>query len=106
MSSTRHYNIKELTKENKVLITEHAWAVMDKRGISPKEVTTVILTGEIIEEYEDDKPCPSFLMLGFIGSRPIHVLAALCEQHVRIITTYEPETAKWTNFRLRKEERR
>jgi hypothetical protein len=70
MSSTRHYNIKELTKENKVLITEHAWAVMDKRGISPKEVTTVILTGEIIEEYEDDKPCPSFLMLGFIGSRP------------------------------------
>ena len=57
-------------------------------------------------EYEDDKPCPSLLMLGFIGSRPIHVLAALCEQHVRIITTYEPETAKWTNFRLRKEERR
>jgi len=41
-------------------------------------------------------------MLGFVGSRPVHVLAALCEQHVRIITTYEPETGKWTNFRLRK----
>lgn len=28
--------IKELTKEKNVLITDHAWDVMDKRGISPK----------------------------------------------------------------------
>ena len=98
-----NYNkIKELTKKKKVLITDHAWDAMDKRGIGPKEVINVILNGEIIEEYRDDKPCPSFLILGIVGSRTIHVLAALCKEHIRIITTYEPETAKWINFRLRK----
>jgi len=48
--------IKELTKEKNVLITDHAWDVMDKRGISPKEVINVILTGEIIED-EKMEPC-------------------------------------------------
>jgi hypothetical protein len=97
-----NYDIKELTKEKKVLITDHAWDAMDKRGIGPKEVTNVILNGEIIEKYRNDKPCPSFLMLGFVGSRPVHVLVALCKEHIRIITTYEPDAMKWINFRLRK----
>jgi hypothetical protein len=96
------YDIKELTKEKKVLISDHAWDAMDKRGISPKEVINAILIGKIIEAYKDDKPCPSFLMLGFVGSRPIHVLVALCEQHVRIITTYEPDAMKWVDYRFRK----
>jgi hypothetical protein len=94
--------IKELTKEKKVLITDHAWDAMDNRGISPKEVISVISNGEIIEEYREDKPCPSFLILGFVGTRPIHVLTALCKEHIRIITTYEPAAVKWINFRLRK----
>ncbi len=42
--------IKELTKEKKVLITDHAWEAIDKREISTKEVISVILNGEIIEE--------------------------------------------------------
>lgn len=97
-----HAKIKELTKEKNVLITDHAWNAMDKRGISSKEVISVILNGEIIEEYRDDKPCPSFLILGFVGSRPIHVLTALCKEHIRVITTYEPVAVRWINFRSRK----
>ena len=98
-----NYNkIKELTEEQKVLITGHAWEAMDKREIGTKEVIDVILNGEIIEKYRDDKPCPSFLILGFVGPRPIHVLVALCKEHIRIITTYEPDAMKWINFRLRK----
>ncbi|MGB2728951.1 MAG: DUF4258 domain-containing protein [Halobacteriota archaeon] len=85
-------------------MTDHAWEAMDKRGIGTNEIINVILNGEIIEEYRDDKPCPSFLILGFVGSRPIHVLAALCKEHIRIVTTYEPDAAKWVDYRFRKKE--
>jgi len=45
-----NYNkIKELTEEQKVLITGHAWEAMDKRGIGTNEIINVILNGEIIE---------------------------------------------------------
>nr|QNO52503.1 hypothetical protein CGEPLDJD_00023 [Methanosarcinales archaeon ANME-1 ERB6] len=96
--------IKKLTKEKKILITDHAWEAIDKREISTKEVISVILNGEIIEEYKEDKPCPSSLILGFVGSRSIHVLVALCKEHIRIITTYEPDAAKWVDYRFRKKE--
>jgi len=44
------------------------------------------------------------LSLGFVGSRSIHVLVALCKEHIRIITTYEPDAAKWVDYRFRKKE--
>ena len=94
--------IKWLTKERNVLITDHAWEAMEKRGIKIAGILTAILNGEVIEEYPEDKPCPSFLILGFVDSKPIHVVVALCQEHVRIITTYEPDPIRWEDFRIRK----
>ena len=33
-------------------------------------------SGEVISEYPDDVPFPSCLILGFVGTRPIHVVTA------------------------------
>ena len=96
-----HTRIKELTRERKVLITDHAWDAIDERGISVHELVGVLVNGEIIEEYRNDKPCPSFLIVGFVGSRPIHVLVALCKEDIRIITAYEPDPMRWINARSR-----
>ena len=45
----------------------HATLQMFKRKIQVEEVVEVLMTGEIIKDYPDDKPYPSLLMLGFIN---------------------------------------
>jgi hypothetical protein len=42
---------------------------MFQRGISMEGVKLALTTGEIIEEYPDDKPYPSRLVLGWCGGR-------------------------------------
>ncbi len=48
-----------------------------ERGIGRSEVKEVLIRGEIIEEYQHDKPFPSALVFGWVGSKPLHVVAAL-----------------------------
>jgi hypothetical protein len=56
--------------------------------------------------YPDDTPYPSRLMLGWRGSRPIHIVVAeAADAGERIvITVYEPDTDLWEEgFRRRRE---
>jgi len=66
---------------------------MLERGILRRDVSSVIEHGRIIEEYQNDKPYPSFLMFGSVGGRPLHVLVAHNEgsSTLYIITAYEPD---------------
>jgi hypothetical protein len=54
--------------------TNHAIEYMAKRGIVEEEAEQVIKDGEVIEEYADDKPFPSKLIISFIRKRPIHLV--------------------------------
>lgn len=47
---------------------------MIERGIGVAEARGVLEDGEVIEEYKADTP-PRYLMLGWGGQRPIHVVA-------------------------------
>jgi len=75
----------------------HALRRMFRRRISENEVRSVLATGELIEKYDDEKPYPSYLVLGFSNRRPIHVVAAdnSDDKETIIITVYEPSMAKW-----------
>ena len=61
--------------------------------------------GEVIEDYPDDTPYPSSLVLGWIDSRPVHVVLAnntLDGVHV-VVTLYEPDDVRWQpDFRRRR----
>ena len=46
---------------------------MIERNINVDDVRDVLENGEIIEEYPADEP-PRYLMLGWSGNRPIHVV--------------------------------
>lgn len=48
----------------KLVISGHAFQKIFERYITVGNVETVISEGEIIKEYRDDKPYPSFLLLG------------------------------------------
>lgn len=89
-----------------IILKLHAVQRMTKRKISLEDIAYVLDTGEIIEEYPDDQPFPSRLMLGFCGTRPVHVVVAnhpAEPEDSHIITVYEPNIFEWdSSFRRRK----
>ena len=82
----------------------HAVQRMAQRRISVADVRHILSTGQVIEDYPNDIPYPSQLILGWIGSRPLHIVAAdnASAQETIIITVYEPDPQKWSpDFRRR-----
>ena len=88
----------------KLVFRVHALQRMFERQISPDDVSAVIGSGETIEDYPQDKPYPSRLVLGWRGGRPVHVVVAhnLSDNELIVITVYEPDAGLWDhNFRRR-----
>lgn len=65
---------------------------MLERNITRDIVKEVIVHGELIEDYKNDKPFPSGLFFKFVNNRPIHTVIAYDQvQNIGyIITSYEP----------------
>ena len=90
---------------NRIVFRTHAIQRMFERQISEKDVHGILMDGEVIENYPDDLPYPSCLMLGWVMSRPLHVvLAENIEGKERIIiTVYEPSPIQWeSDFKRRR----
>ncbi|MEB3295175.1 MAG: DUF4258 domain-containing protein [Synechococcales bacterium] len=59
--------------------SKHALDQLILRQIQLKEVREVIINGQVIEDYPNDKYGPSCLISGFTqGQRPIHVASYPC----------------------------
>jgi len=70
------------------------------------ELLEALSAGEIIEEYPNDQPYPSCLILGrTLANRPLHIVSApvMTEQRLIVITTYQPDPARWdVDFKRRR----
>jgi hypothetical protein len=77
-----------------------------ERMISTREVRSVILRGEVIEDYAEDVRGHSCLMLGRgEEDRPVHVVCAPKRDYLAIITTYLPSVEQWaSDWRTRRKE--
>jgi hypothetical protein len=78
---------------------------MFERQLGIEDVEAVVESGETIEDYPNDRPYPSRLVLGWRGARPVHVVVAhnLSENELIVITVYEPDPELWeADFRRRK----
>jgi len=73
-------SIKSALESGKIEGQRHALEKMMERGISRVMVKEILLTGEIIEDYFDDKPYPSALFLGWIEKEPFHVVVHLIQK--------------------------
>lgn len=94
--------IRDKIKRGKYRFSNHAVKRMIKRSISRHEVEEVILRGEIIEEYPDDKYSPSCLVYGRTKrGKDLHVQISL-PPTVVVITTYEPDPEEWINYKIRR----
>lgn len=89
----------------RMAITQHAKNRLFERNISISDVSHCISVGEIIKQYEDDRPFPSCLILGKDNSdNPLHIVVSNDENFIYVITAYHPDPTKWSeDFRIKKE---
>jgi hypothetical protein len=74
--------------------------------IRDQEVYEASAECTIVEEYPDDRPYPSVLVLGRTNEgRPVHVVCAYApeDDQLIVITMYEPDPNRWDDeFRQRR----
>jgi hypothetical protein len=82
-------NIKNAVKLDGFHLTIHGFERCIERDISPDEIREALLSGEIIEDYLQDKYGPSCLVMGITKSgRLLHINCSISP--VWIITAYDP----------------
>ena len=97
-------NLRKYSKEDKIFSTNHAIERFRERQISVRDIYNAINSGEIIEQYPNDYPYPSCLILGEnLRGEKIHVVLSDEGTASRIITAYFPDVDKWSeDFRVRR----
>lgn len=86
-------------------LSAHALTRSTQRHILLDELIEAVVSGEVIEDYPNDRYGPSCLLLGYThNKRPLHIQCSYPSRLVlKIITVYEPTIDKWeTNLKTRK----
>ena len=95
----RRYNRPE-----NYIITQHGRRRLAERGIFLRDVISAVQNGEIIEEYPEDYPYPSCLILD--SAQPLHVVASLQDGCIYLITAYIPDRNRWqSDLKTRREDK-
>ena len=91
--------LQTVVSARQILWTEHLAFRMRERKIKRDDVIACIENGEIIEQYPDDAPHPSCLVLGYdVSGRPLHVVCGLDSSiSCYMITAYRPALDKREN---------
>ena len=91
--------IEQLRQRNRAenyVVTMHSRRRMNERGILLRDVMYAVAHGEMIEQYPEDYPFPSCLILGAtVGGRYLHAVVSLNESHIYLITAYYPDEEEW-----------
>jgi hypothetical protein len=90
-------NLREMASQNKIFWRGHALRRMLERNISRAEVKAAFSNCRIIEDYPDDFPFRSFLVLGYSEGRPLHIVCSINEGNIWVITAYIPDPNEWGN---------
>lgn len=97
--------IRKKIRQGEYRLSKHAQKRCDERKVSLEEVLKIVFEGEIIESYPEDKPYPSYLILGYAEqNKPLYVLCAINEL-VHIITVHWLDPEKWLDPKTRREKR-
>jgi hypothetical protein len=99
-------DIRILYEKRAVELTQHFIKRIRERGIKLNEIRTAIMNGEIIEQYLDDYPNPSVLILGHIDeNKPLHIAVGIDDEAIWLITAYTPTLDIWeADYKTRKED--
>jgi hypothetical protein len=97
-------NIVDAIRNNRVRITDHADEEAFDDSLTFEEIYFSVMYDEIIEDYPNDKPYPSCLIMGknFSGD-PIHSVWAYnpINQWTVLVTVYRPDPERWIDWKVR-----
>ena len=98
-------DIQEALRNGRFQFTLHSTRKLQDDQITDDGVNSSVLSGEIIEDYPDDRPYPSCLIYGRIaGGEPLHSVWGYNEDErlAVLITVYHPAPGRWIDFRIRR----
>ena len=86
----------ELCNNRAIKWTAHVLTRLQERNINPSDIKHCLGTGRIIEQYPDDYPYPSCLLLGTTeAGEALHIVCGIGEGEVWLITAYHPDPDEW-----------
>ena len=96
MEKSNIEKIKEKVKKGQIRWTNHVLLRLIQGNIKQEDVEIALLNGEILEEYENDYPYPSYLVYGIsLNNEVLHVVCGMNEIDLWIITAYYPDNINW-----------
>ena len=97
--------LRSINQPEKIALTEHARLRLYERKIRISDIICCIETGEVIEQYNDDKPFPSCLILGEdTEGKLFHTVVSSDTESLFLITAYYPDAGRWeSGYRNRRE---
>lgn len=88
--------IQLLYNKKAVVLSEHFLDMLIKRGVTLSQVKAGIASGKVIEQYPDDYPHPSALILGYTNDgKPLHIVVGMGDDVIWFVTTYYPDSNIW-----------
>jgi hypothetical protein len=94
-------------RNSRLRITDHTDEEAFDDNLAYEEIYFSVIHGKVIENYPNDKPYPSCLILGrnFSGE-PIHSVWAYNPENLwaALITVYRPDPARWIDWKERVKE--
>lgn len=84
---------------------KHILVRLAERNIAQDTILEAILSGEVIEDYSQDKPFPSCLIFKVTEGKPYHVVVGFDLEYKKayIVTTYNPTLDKFgSDFKTRR----
>ena len=101
-------DIIESIKDGRIRITDHADDEAQNDNLLFEDIFISVQKGEIIEQYPDDKPYPSCLILGKdIKGEPIHSVWTYNVETKSsvLVTVYRPHPERWKeDWKTRRQE--
>lgn len=88
-------DFRALNQAERIIVTQHGRKRFAERGIKLSDICEAVNAGKIIEDYPNDFPFPSCLILGKAQEKYLHVCASLNDGFMYIITAYIPDPARW-----------
>ena len=96
MSELKIEDLRTLCEKGLIVWTTHITMRLQERGIFPTDIINCIKSGDIIEQYPNDHPYPSCLILGInVSGEYIHSVIGLNGKELCFITAYYPTSDKW-----------
>jgi Domain of unknown function (DUF4258) len=91
--------IRQKITEEQFEFSKHATDQTVSRRIQVREIQEAIASGQVIEDYPEDKYGASCLINGLtLNYRPLHIQCSYPSRPLlKIITVYEPDPQRWND---------